>query len=83
MNLIPYTYVGPRPSGVTFADGAEVPLHPGKEVDLDPAHPYVQTLEAMGYLVRRPVEPATTSESSEPSTNPKPARVARETGAKP
>lgn len=83
MSLVPYTYKGPCPSGVTFADGPEVPLHPGKDVDLDPAHPYVQTLEAMGYLVRRPIEPPATPETPESTTRTKPARAAEEKGAKP
>ena len=45
-----YSYKGPI-SGVTLADGKEVMLLPGKEVELDAAHPYTKTLLALGHLV--------------------------------
>lgn len=44
-----YLYKGPI-SGVTLADGKEVMLLPGKEVELDAAHPYTKTLLALGHL---------------------------------
>lgn len=51
-----YQYSGPM-SGVTLADGQEVMLHPGSEVELPAEHDYTQTLLALGYL--KPVqEPA-------------------------
>ena len=44
-----YRYSGPL-SGVTLADGQEVMLHPGVEVELPEAHEYIQTLQALGHL---------------------------------
>ncbi|MFB9160003.1 hypothetical protein [Chromobacterium violaceum] len=45
-----YLYSGPV-SGVTLADGQEVMLFPGKEVELPAEHEYTQTLQALQYLV--------------------------------
>lgn len=67
-----YTYSGP-PSGVTLAGGKEVPLHPGKDVELDPDNPYVKTLVARGRLVE------VTAQAPEPETTP--AKTVK--GAKP
>lgn len=44
-----YQYSGPM-SGVTLADGQEVMLCPGSEVELPEAHDYTQTLLALGHL---------------------------------
>lgn len=49
-----YIYNGP-PSGVSLSDGREIPLHPGKEVLLDPAHTYTVALLEQGHL--EPVVP--------------------------
>lgn len=57
MSRVTYTYEGP-PSGVTLPDGQEVILHPGKEVELDPANTYTQALVAQGRLKAVPVVPA-------------------------
>ncbi|MEN3809486.1 MULTISPECIES: hypothetical protein [Chromobacterium] len=45
-----YLYSGPV-SGVTLADGQEIMLFPGKEVELPVEHEYTQTLLALQYLV--------------------------------
>ncbi|UTH73977.1 hypothetical protein [Chromobacterium sp. IIBBL 290-4] len=45
-----YLYSGPV-SGVTLADGQEIMLYPGKEVDMPAEHEYTQTLLALQYLV--------------------------------
>jgi hypothetical protein len=44
-----YRYSGP-PSGVTLADGSEVMLFPGSDVELPEAHEYTATLVALGHL---------------------------------
>ncbi|WP_230623439.1 MULTISPECIES: hypothetical protein [Chromobacterium] len=44
-----YLYSGPV-SGVTLADGQEIMLFPGKEVELPAEHEYTQTLLALQYL---------------------------------
>ncbi|MEC5207391.1 hypothetical protein QF022_002347 [Vogesella perlucida] len=44
-----YQYSGPM-SGVTLADGQEVMLCPGGEVELPEEHDYTQTLLALGHL---------------------------------
>jgi hypothetical protein len=44
-----YHYTGPV-SGVTLADGAEILLMPGAQVELPAAHEYTATLLALGHL---------------------------------
>lgn len=56
-----HRYDGPLAS-VTLADGSDVILNPGADVDLPADHEYVRTLVALGRLT--PV----------PSAEPKPAK---------
>lgn len=59
-----YQYDGPI-SGVTLADGQEVMLCPGTEVELPAAHDYTQTLLALGHLTPLvPAKPTPTKESA-------------------
>ncbi|AAQ59802.1 conserved hypothetical protein [Chromobacterium violaceum ATCC 12472] len=60
-----YLYSGPV-SGVTLADGQEIMLFPGKEVELPVEHEYTQTLLALQYLV--------------PAQEPTKTKAARATG---
>lgn len=59
-----FKYNGPA-SGVTLADGTEVLLWPGHEVDL-PESALTKTLEAQGYLQR-------VAEAAKPATKKKEA----------
>ncbi|KIA81350.1 hypothetical protein [Chromobacterium amazonense] len=52
-----YLYSGPI-SGVTLADGQEIMLFPGKEVEMPEDHNYTRTLVALGYLNPQPVSVA-------------------------
>ena len=58
-----YRYSGPL-SGVTLADGQEVMLHPGAEVELPEDNDYVNTLLALEHLTPVPA-----------SVNPKAAKA--------
>ena len=51
-----FKYSGPA-SGVTLADGTEVLLWPGRDVDL-PVSELTDALEAQGYLQRAAEKPA-------------------------
>lgn len=61
-----FKYTGPF-SGVTLADGQEILLHPGAEVELPEGHEYVKTLAALGHLT--PLAPArkTTEDAAKPA----------------
>lgn len=59
-----FKYNGPA-SGVTLADGTEVLLWPGRDVDL-PESALTKALEAQGYLQR-------VAEAAKPSTKKKEA----------
>ncbi len=65
-----YRYSGPL-SGVTLADGTEVMLHPGADVDLPEGHDYTKTLLALGHLspTGRPEATAAPSGGSEPQVS--------------
>lgn len=58
-----YRYSGPL-SGVTLANGTEVMLHPGADVDLPEGHDYTNTLRALGHLTPLP-QPKTTKAKGE------------------
>ncbi|QEL57068.1 hypothetical protein [Chromobacterium paludis] len=55
-----YLYSGPI-SGVTLADGQEIMLFPGHEVEMPENHNYTRTLVALGYLSAQPVSAAETA----------------------
>lgn len=54
MKRTKYKYSGPV-SGATLADGRELMLLPGREVELTPDCEYTKTLLALGHLVPVPV----------------------------